>query len=269
MDPDGDLQRKLTKLRNNVAVFGVWHTLRAALSRALAPPAGDDFDRTHGVLTDGDFSVTDATGANRAYASPYQPTHAKVLRHVLRSLPLRHRDYTFVDLGCGRGRAMLMAGDYPFARVVGVDFSPSLCRDARRNLELWRAAHPARWRAGEAEVVCADVCQIEAPDGDLVLYLFNPFEPPVLERVLERVEQAVREQARDVLIAYCHTKYGTGALAARGCELLSETRVLSPWWSWSLWRWPRRPPPDGVLWPVARQEARARIEPRVEAEPSV
>ena len=60
--------------------------------------------------------------------------------------------YTFVDLGAGMGRAMLLAAAYPFRAVVGVELHPTLARIARRNLALWRAAgrsraHPCAWSA--------------------------------------------------------------------------------------------------------------------------
>jgi SAM-dependent methyltransferase len=251
------LRRKLRRLRDHRRVFGLWHTLRSVVARIAAPPAGDGFDAQYGVATDGDFTAPDVTSPNRAFASPYQPTHARVLRDVLRRLPIELPSTTFVDLGCGKGRALLMAAEHPFRRILGIDFSEVLCRDAEANVASFARRFPARLRCPRVEVACADVCDLAVPEGDVVFYLFNPFEPPVLERVLARIAAAARASPRRILIAYCHAKYGTEALEQQGCVKIDETSVLTPWWSWSLWRWPERG--EDPLPPAARRAARPEL----------
>jgi len=243
MPSDTNLRERLTRLRNNLRVFGPAETARAVLLRYLNR-SNDRFDTRFGVATDGDLAASDVTSPNRVYAAPYQPTHERVLAHLLRALPIDPAEYTFVDLGCGKGRALLMASELPFSRIVGIDFSPSLCRLARENLAQFREHHADRVRCERVEVVCNDVAQLEVPAGNVVFYLFNPFEPPVLKQALDRIGEAARRSPRELLIAYCHSKHGTRAFEDRGWRQLGEHRVISPWWSWSLWRWMSNAPTE-------------------------
>ena len=45
----------------------------------------------------------------------------------------------FVDLGSGKGRTLLLASEYPFRRIVGVELSPKLHRIAKTNVEKFRS----------------------------------------------------------------------------------------------------------------------------------
>lgn len=70
---------------------------------------------------DWDFRV-DTTSANVGWRdrllgmlhSPYQPTDPALFHEMLDSLKIDFRDFTFIDIGSGKGRTLLMASDYPF-----------------------------------------------------------------------------------------------------------------------------------------------------------
>lgn len=77
------------------------------------------------------------------FHSPYQPTE-KALFHEMVDALAHHADldfaeFTFVDLGSGKGRALLMASDYPFRRIVGVELLPALHQIAELNLAQYRS----------------------------------------------------------------------------------------------------------------------------------
>jgi hypothetical protein len=227
---------KFVALRNNLRLFGFAETLRAVLAHfhLTGRPSVDRFDRRHGVSTDGEIEVEDSdiTGPSRPHAIKYQATHERVLQDVLAALPISHEDYVFVDLGSGKGRVLLAAAQHPFARVVGVELSPAYCEAARHNISTALTAP----RCTDVEVLCGDVCDYALPAEKLVLYLFNPFEVPVLQRVLDRIARSLVHRPRDVLIAYCNPIAGRDLLEKAGFERLSETPVINPDWTWSLWR---------------------------------
>ncbi len=105
--------------------------------------------------------------------------------------------YTFVDLGAGMGRAMLLAAAYPFRAVVGVELHPTLARIARRNLALWRCAGRARV---PMRMHCRDAAEFPLPQSPCVVFLFNPFGAPVMRRLLRAWGRtlAQRQQERDL-----------------------------------------------------------------------
>jgi SAM-dependent methyltransferase len=90
-------------------------------------------------------------------------------------------EFTFIDLGAGMGRALLLAAEYPFRAVIGIELHPTLVRIARRNLAAWRAAERAR---APMRMVSGDAAAFIPPPGPCVAFLFNPFGATVLRRVL-------------------------------------------------------------------------------------
>jgi len=105
---------------------------------------------------------------------------------------------TFVDLGAGMGRAVLLASEFAFNAAVGVELHPALAAVARKNVRLWRAA--GRERA-PMSIVETDAVDFTLPDGPAVIFLFNPFAAAVLRRLLKkwRKSQVRRPQALDIL----------------------------------------------------------------------
>ena len=116
-------------------------------------------------------------------------------------------DFTFIDLGAGKGRALLMASDYPFPRIMGVEFMPDLCRAAQENIASYSASSNDRQKCRQMEMVCLDACDFQFPAEPLVVYLFNPFSEPVFVTVLENLRRSVEQAPRPVYIAYRYTEH--------------------------------------------------------------
>lgn len=112
-------------------------------------------------------------------------------------------DCSFVDLGAGMGRAVLLASQLPFRRVVGVELNPTLARIARRNLALWRAAGRA---AAPTRVVCGDAAAFRFPPGPCVAFLFNPFGTTVMQRLLKSMAAQFAGRAGELDILYVNNE---------------------------------------------------------------
>jgi SAM-dependent methyltransferase len=105
---------------------------------------------------------------------------------------------TFIDIGAGMGRAMLLAAEMPFRRVIGVELHPTLARMARKNRTLWRNAGRAK---APMRIIRGDVLDFKFPPGPCVLFLFNPFGASVMRRLLSKIAKdfAGRPGALDLL----------------------------------------------------------------------
>jgi predicted RNA methylase len=122
---------------------------------------------------------------------------------------------TFVDLGAGMGRAMLLAAAYPFRKVVGVELHPALTRIARRNLALWRAAKRTRVPMC---MHCRDAADFPLPAGPCIAFLFNPFGAPVLRRILRSWTRTLVERASQLDILYVNNEQDSVLAAEPGFE---------------------------------------------------
>jgi hypothetical protein len=137
------------------------------------------------------------------FHSPYQPTESSLFHEMIAALR-EHiradlRDVTFIDLGSGKGRTLLMASDYPFRRIVGVEVLPALHRAACENLMKYRSAAQ---KCSSLETIRADASEFIFPDEPTVLYLFNPFPEAGLRRVIANLEQSLQAHRRAVYVLY-------------------------------------------------------------------
>lgn len=133
------------------------------------------------------------------FHSPYQPTEPSLFREMMASLPIAFDQFTFVDLGSGKGRTLLLASEYPFKKIVGVELIAELHRAAEENI---RAYHSATQRCSQIEAVCADACEFHFPAEPLVLYLFNPLPESGLRRLIANLEQSLTANSRSVYVLY-------------------------------------------------------------------
>ena len=165
------------------------------------------FDLAHGVDTAGLVWGEALDGENikpdaQYWATGYYGVAPSAFQAALEALNLDWRRFTFVDIGCGKGRAMLLALRYPFKGVLGVELSPALAEIARNNLASFQA--PWRQRDVAATVLTGDATSFELPSGPLVLFLYHPFAAPVMRRFLQHLEQSIGTDPRPVYLLYAN-----------------------------------------------------------------
>ncbi|WP_394839414.1 class I SAM-dependent methyltransferase [Pendulispora rubella] len=181
--------------------FGGVDTLLAAIaSYALQIPArrGNAFDASFGIETTEPVAVTprDFVDGSHASAIWYFPSLPEVFASVMRTLDVRAEDFTFVDIGCGKGRVLVMAGQWPFRQVLGVEASTAVSRVARKNL----GKVASRTAMG---VITGNALSFEMPPGDLLLYLYNPFSKfEAYVEFLRHLEDSLRREPRRVVLVY-------------------------------------------------------------------
>jgi SAM-dependent methyltransferase len=157
------------------------------------------FDEQFGVRTSGLVAGRHLKSGHRhdrhatAYFGVAPSVFHALLRRWQRSRPAASIEETsFIDVGAGMGRAVLLASELPFRQVVGVELNPTLARIARKNLTAWRAAGRA---IAPMKIICGDAVDFELPPGPCLAFLFNPFGAPVMRRLLSRWEKALAERA--------------------------------------------------------------------------
>jgi SAM-dependent methyltransferase len=194
------------------------------------------FDRRHGTCTRGESEHLDIDDGQRNHANPHQACSPSVIRRALAETGLDPRTTAFVDLGCGKGRALLVANEYPFARIIGVELSPTLLQIAQENAQRCGLLE----RPG-FELRCQSATDFEPPPDDLVVFIFNSFDESVLQGVLERLGESLRASPRRLYIIYQSDNFARALLARTPwLELVSRKNVvpLGYWFmgTWALWR---------------------------------
>jgi SAM-dependent methyltransferase len=162
-------------------IQGVYYAASKYFHRGRA----DNFDLTYGTDTSGLVPLwrLNVISPNAVFGHRYDPTTEEELAVAIRFLSEDPGALTFIDLGCGKGRTLLIASKLGFKHVIGVEFARELVETARTNL--------AKMRISNATVVHADAAEFSFPDDELVVYLFNPFT----EEVMRKVAANLRERA--------------------------------------------------------------------------
>ena len=175
-------------------------TINPALARIIniAPNknAAHPFDRKYGTDTGGYLRPDEIRSghANDALNNGYSAVAPSVFREACRrwreSLPhsaARVEAYSFVDVGSGKGRVLLLAAELPFRKVIGVELNEELTRTARKNVTLWNRIAKSRTKI---RVLREDATEFRWPQTPLLVYLNNPFECALVERLAANLTTA-------------------------------------------------------------------------------
>lgn len=169
------------------------------------------FDEVHGVDTSGLVPAKNLiTGhANDEHVTAYYGVAPSILRSLIDQWretipPHPISSYSFIDIGAGKGRGLLVASEYRFRKVIGIELNPDLVATARLNVALWIRAHADDSTApvlAPIEIVEQDALDFDFPTKPTLLFLFHPFEAPVLKQLLRRIETqfAKRPDTLDIL----------------------------------------------------------------------
>jgi SAM-dependent methyltransferase len=202
--------------RSSVRYYGLRHTVaqvagaayrffREFLPGRRKAKYGDlDYDFDH---------MVDTTRANVGFRAQltaalsghqYFPTEPWLFEQIMQALPIDFHEFTFVDLGSGKGRVLLMAAPYGFKRIIGVEFMPEWHRVAEENIRKFATQYAI---VSPIESFCMDAREFDFPGGPLVVYLFNPFPEPVLAVVLEKLRESQLSNPRPVFVAYRYPEF--------------------------------------------------------------
>ena len=206
-----------TRLQRSLRDHGLRYTIRAGfrhLTTAFSRLVDRHFDLAFGTETESvveNDSLRDVISPNLSRGIRYEPTRALPFRRALRSARVP-TDGGFVDLGCGKGRALILAVQCGFTQVTGVDYSRELCAAAEKNLAAFRSRTQ---RAIRSKILCIDAADYAFTKDDTVVYLFNPFDAVVLAAVLARLRRSLERHPRPVWIVY-HNPVWRSTIEAAG-----------------------------------------------------
>ncbi len=178
----------------------MWEFLREATPHRRKQRYGDvDFDWENRVdTTSANVSRrTDLLAALAGHA--YQPSDPALFHESIRGLGIDYSQFTFIDLGSGKGRTLLMASEYPFRRILGVEAVPALHQVALENIHQYRSATQ---KCFDVHSVCGDARDFQLPPAPLVLFLFNPLPEAGLRRVMVNVGASLWEYPRPLFVVY-------------------------------------------------------------------
>jgi hypothetical protein len=179
------------------------------------------FDRRYDIEVDGLAEPEDLTvEGDPSTGFTYVATPVRLARGWLREVPGDPAQYTFVDMGSGKGRVLALAAAHGFRRVVGIEFAHELHEIALRN------ASAAATRGLVFEPTLGDSGAFEFPDAPLVIHFNNPFAEDVMVRVLANLTTSYRSSPRRVVVVYQQVAEEEARHSTRNLSLLDDVPFL-------------------------------------------
>lgn len=142
--------------------------------------------------------VISTPSERKNHVGRYQATKERPLLQLLDRLQLP-KETTFVDIGSGKGRVLLIASQYGFRRVRGIEFSGALCQLARANAAIFS---DRTRQQGVIEVIESDATQYRFRPEECVFFMYNPFDARTLTTVLESLRKSLELDPRKVWLIY-------------------------------------------------------------------
>jgi len=217
--PLGTVWRICTAVQNRFERVAVFKSLCLSIKRFLYGIQiflDSRFDKIHGTDTSGVIPLKDLEikSGNIKEANWYGPMPVKVFRQIMDNLTVDVEKYEFIDFGSGKGRVLLLASDYGFRKVTGVEFASDLHRISTRNVAI--VERDAR-KPGRIETICMDATKFVIPEVPVVLFFHSPFKGQVMERVIRNILTSFAKHPREIVIIF----YGTNSVSI---DLLKATK---------------------------------------------
>jgi SAM-dependent methyltransferase len=205
------------RLRNLVRELGIFKTIALVLG-TIDDRWINTFDRRYRIRTSGFIELRDTSfkAERLPDATQYGPTNGWAARRLLKELRLPPTT-RFCDIGCGLGRVCVLAAEFNYARVTGVELAPELCAEARTNVTRSRLPEPSKAKIDILQMDALDYC---ASTNDDVFFMFRPFSEEFLGRVLDELAERARERNTTLTLIYTERVVATAShsqtIAAHG-----------------------------------------------------
>ena len=143
-------------------------------------------DRKYGINTSGNVRLSELqiSSENICYGVHYEPVQIHIFQNIIKYLPNDRINFKFIDLGSGKGRAVILAALAGYKHCVGVDFATDLCVIAQKNKDIMNGIISPNTKI---EIYCHDATEYIFPSEDIVIFLYNPFGEVVLRKVLSNI----------------------------------------------------------------------------------
>lgn len=136
-------------------------------------------------------------------SSRYEAVNFFILEALLQKIKTIDNFTSFSDLGCGKGRTLVVAAHYGFTRLKGVDFAKEVCEEAKQNMQKAKLIFPAI----NYQIICDNVLNYSIEPHESVFFMFNPFDSDTIKQFLEKIEISQQSHPRTIYFLYASPRH--------------------------------------------------------------
>ena len=164
-------------------------------------------EKKYGINTTGadELYKLEKQGIDISHATIYMPVSYTLIEEIFNQLDSDKQQTTnnkpqihFLDIGCGKGRALCVAAHQGFKKVTGLDFARDLCEAAKENLSITKQ----QIQKFEYKIINNDAFYFEIPDDVDCIFFFNPFDEIIMSGVVNNIAKSLQNHPRKISIIY-------------------------------------------------------------------
>lgn len=224
-------------IKNNYRMFGFRATMRNAMLYMFSNAPEDQFDIKWGTYTSNHIGFTDLgfTPEQMEAGRAYSATPSKLVSSILNDLKFNFSDFSYVDLGSGLGRTLMLASLYEFKKVEGVELSEVLVSICNKNISIFSEKASVK---SPINVKNEDVLQYQFPTGKTLVFMYDPFKPMLLAECLKKIYRHCQSSPEnEVYIVYVRSFHALPTFNELDfMKVIKHVQVISLDYSWSLYK---------------------------------
>jgi 16S rRNA G966 N2-methylase RsmD len=176
-------------LATNWNISIAWHIIRNEIRG----------EKKYGINTTGadNLKSLEKKGIDISHATIYMPVSYDVLEQFFEEIKLKTFNH-FLDIGCGKARAMCVAASLGVKKISGIELSKDLFISAKENIALTKEKYPS---VG-FQIYNNDAFYFDIDDDVDCIFMFNPFDDTIMSGVMENIETSIENNPRVITIIY-------------------------------------------------------------------
>ena len=136
-------------------------------------------------------------GIDITHATIYMPVSYDLLEQFFEEIKLSSFTH-FLDIGCGKARAMCVAAAYGVKKISGIELSKELYNSAKENIAVTKLKYPST----NFKIYNNDAFYFEIEQDVDCIFFFNPFDETIMSGVMENIEISLESNPRVMTIVY-------------------------------------------------------------------
>ena len=174
-----------------IAIFIIYHEIRG--------------EKKYGIRTSGydELKHLQEKGIDLSHSTIYMPVNFYMLEKMMGEISKCEHNGNFLDIGCGKGRAMAVAAYYGFKKITGIDISKEFIDETKKNLAHVQQKFPGV----KFEAMLQDAFYYNIPKEISVIFLFNPFDEVIMSGVVENILMSQEKNRRTIWVIYINPLY--------------------------------------------------------------
>lgn len=186
----------MLKVFRNIRKVGLITTIQYVVSDFVF-----DYKYKVDTINTNTLDELDIDSPNKAYGHYYEGTNAHIFKTMFSHVKLDYSNSCFVDFGSGKGKAMFMAAELGFGKIIGVEFSLELVESCRANFEIFKSKFKGKT---QFEILHMDATEYEIPADANFLFFSNPFDEPLILKVIENIFKSLEKSPREILVMHLY-----------------------------------------------------------------